>query len=70
MAKGSTIVGLDVHKDSIDVVIAEPGRDGEVRHFGKIGGDLDAVDRMLKRLRGRSNRWLVGPPGGPVRVHG
>src|SRR5438128_2206267 len=29
MAKRSTMVGLDVHKDSIDVSIAETGRTGE-----------------------------------------
>src|SRR5207249_4422809 len=40
MTKRSTMVGLDVHKESIQVVTAEPGAEGEVRHFGKIGGDL------------------------------
>lgn len=36
MAKRSTFVGLDVHKDSIAVAIAEAGRLGEVRTFGEI----------------------------------
>ena len=38
MAKRTTTVGLDVHKDRIGVVVAEAGAQGEVRHFGTIGG--------------------------------
>ncbi len=36
---GKTFVGLDVHKESIDVTLAEEGPRGEVKHFGAIGGD-------------------------------
>ena len=42
-------VGLDVHKDSIDVAVAEGG-DAAVRHVGRIGGDLAAVDRVLRKV--------------------
>jgi len=32
--------GMDTHKDSIQIVTAEAGADGEVRPYGQIAGDL------------------------------
>lgn len=31
MKKNTTFVGLDVHKDSIDVALADFGREGDIR---------------------------------------
>ena len=43
MGKGLLYVGLDVHKMSVDVAIAEAGPAGEVRFYGRIGGDLECL---------------------------
>jgi hypothetical protein len=43
-------VGLAVHKNSIDVALAEAG--SEVRHYGSIGGDDIPIVRIWRNLIG------------------
>ena len=31
-------IGMDVHKESIEIAIADDGAQGEVRRYGRIGG--------------------------------
>jgi len=50
MKKLITFVGLDVNKNYIDVTLADAGRNAEVRHYGTIGGGLDELDRLVKKL--------------------
>lgn len=45
-------VGLDVHKVDTQVVIADDGRTGEVRHYGKISSDLHAMERLVAKIGG------------------
>ena len=44
-------LGLDVHKDSTTIAIAEPGSKGEVRLFGSISSDIDRLEKALGRIR-------------------
>jgi hypothetical protein len=48
-----TVVGMDAHKDSIEIVIAETTGTEEVRHYGKIKGDMASLDKAV-----RSERFL------------
>ena len=73
MAKRSTFVGLDGHKESIAVAIAESGRGGEVRTYGQVGGDLEALDtvRLALQAAGRTLHFVyeAGPCGFTIFRH-
>ena len=49
MGNRSMFVGLDVHKETIDVSIAEGERQGEVRHYGVIASDFSRSTRWCAR---------------------
>ena len=48
-------VGLDVHKDTIAVAVAEDGRRAEIRFHGTIKNSADAVLRLTKTLTAKGS---------------
>lgn len=66
MEKGTKIhVGLDVHKDSITVAAAEPGRD-KARLIGKVAHDVPKLLKALAKLGAVEDLHIVyeaGPTG-------
>jgi transposase len=65
MEKRNMFVGMDVHKELIDVSLAEEGRDGEVRHYGVIPGDIEALAKVVRALRAPARRLRFVYEAGP-----
>ena len=73
MTKYSTFIGMDVHKNSIDIAIAEQGRNGQIRHYGKIDGTLAAIDKLVRKLVSTGSQlhfvYEAGPCGYRIYRH-
>lgn len=63
----STFMGLDVHKATISVAVAQGERGGEVRHWGTISHRPDHVRKLVEKLASASGCDRKGQGG---RHHG
>ena len=52
-------VGLDVHEKNIEVVLAMPGRRGEVSSNGSITNDLHSLKRLISKLRNNKRELIA-----------
>ncbi len=73
MNKCITIVGLDAHKESIEIVTADTVGSQEVRHYGTIGGDMTSLDKAVRRLQSAGKElhfvYEAGPCGYEIYRH-
>jgi len=56
MKKYNTFVGLDVHKNSIYVALADEENKGEVINYGAIDNDLLALDKLIHKLLSKNRK--------------
>lgn len=63
--KTTLYVGLDTDSKHIDVGLAEPLPQGEVRYWGKLANAPASVDRLVRRLQKGGRELLVCYEAGP-----
>src|ERR671914_988570 len=67
VGENTTFIGLDVHKETITVALADSGERGEVCEYGRIANSPEALKGLLRKLQ-RTGRQLqfcyeAGPCG-------
>jgi transposase len=58
-------VGLDVHKDSISVAYAAPGRTESPQFVGPIGTRQSDIDKLVRRLHSKASDLVFAYEAGP-----
>jgi len=66
MKKTEHYVGLDVHKDTVTIAVADEGRQGEVRIYGQVSSDLRAVEKALRKIGADGGTLHVVYEAGPT----
>ncbi|MCP4050207.1 MAG: IS110 family transposase [bacterium] len=58
-------IGLDVHKKSISVAIADEGSNSEIRSYGKIPNTMTAINKLIRKLVSSGNELKFVYEAGP-----
>jgi transposase len=61
----SIFVGLDVHKATVSVAVAEASRGDEVRHVGVVANRPDHIGKLVERLAKGGRRLSFCYEAGP-----
>jgi len=73
MKKSTIFIGLDVHKSSIEVAFAESGRDSEVHSYVTIDWNLEAFEKVIRKLVSKNCNpsfvYEAGPCGYEIYRH-
>ena len=65
MTQSIKFIGLDVHKKSISIAIADQDRDAEVRYYGKINNDMTAINKIIRKLLSDGSELRFAYEAGP-----
>jgi transposase len=73
MGEHITFIGLDVHKETITVALAESGGRGDVREYGRIANTPEALTRLVVKLKRTGGElrfcYEAGPCGYGIQRH-
>ena len=58
-------IGMDVHKKTITIAIADEGRQNQPRIYGTIANDLDALDKFCRKMVSTSTQLYFVYEAGP-----
>ena len=73
MGEHITFIGLDVHKETITVALAESGGRGDVREYGRIANSPETLTRLVVKLKRTGGElrfcYEAGPCGYGIQRH-
>ena len=65
MEQAALYVGMDVHKATAAIAVAESGRDGEVRFIGNVANKSSTVIALLRKLEDKHGEIECAYEAGP-----